>query len=59
MGDRSTTFKGNNTFKFGVDMVHNYDFTNVLNNDPNGYFSYNYIGNYLRRYLQPSQWEND
>jgi Carboxypeptidase regulatory-like domain len=38
---------GNHAFKFGIDMVHNYDFTNVLNNDPNGYYTYNYIGNYL------------
>lgn len=39
--------KGNHTFKFGVDMVHNHDLANVLNNDPNGYYTYNYIGNYF------------
>jgi hypothetical protein len=39
--------KGNHTFKFGVDVVHNYDLANVLNNDPNGYYTYNYIGNYF------------
>jgi hypothetical protein len=39
--------KGNHTFKFGVDVVHNHDLSNVLNNDPNGYYTYNYIGNYF------------
>ncbi len=47
VGDSVYYVKSNHTFKFGVDMVHNYDFTNVLNNDPNGYYTYNYIGNYL------------
>ena len=47
VGDNVYFIHGNHTFKFGVDMVHNYDFTNVLNNDPNGYYTYNYIGNYL------------
>ncbi|MGD0481973.1 MAG: TonB-dependent receptor [Terracidiphilus sp.] len=47
IGDAVYYVKGNHTFKFGVDLVHNYDFSNVLNNDPNGYFSYTYIGNYL------------
>ena len=37
----------NHTFKFGVDIVNNNDYTNVLNNDPNGYYTYNYIGNYF------------
>ena len=37
VGDSVYYVKSNHTFKFGVDMVHNYDFTNVLNNDPNGY----------------------
>jgi hypothetical protein len=47
VGDSVYYVKGNHTFKFGADIVHNYDFTNVLNNDPNGYYTYNYIGNYL------------
>jgi hypothetical protein len=47
VGDSVYYVRHNHTFKFGVDLVHNYDYTNVLNNDPNGYYSYNYIGNYL------------
>ncbi len=39
--------KAKHTLKFGVDVVHNSDLANVLNNDPNGYFTYSYIGNYL------------
>ncbi len=36
--------KGNHSFKFGVDAVHNYD---LMNNTykSNGYFSYNWVGN--------------
>jgi Carboxypeptidase regulatory-like domain len=47
VGDSVYWVHHNHTFKFGVDMVNNYDFTNVLNNDPNGYYTYNYIGNYF------------
>jgi hypothetical protein len=47
VGDSVYWVHHNHTFKFGIDMVNNYDFTNVLNNDPNGYFVYNYIGNYF------------
>jgi hypothetical protein len=39
--------KGNHTFKFGADLVHNHDLANVLNNDPNGYYTYSYLGNYF------------
>jgi Carboxypeptidase regulatory-like domain/TonB-dependent Receptor Plug Domain len=47
VGDSVYWVHHNHTFKFGVDIVNNNDFTNVLNNDPNGYYSYNYIGNYF------------
>jgi Carboxypeptidase regulatory-like domain len=47
VGDSVYYLHHNHTFKFGVDLVHNYDYTNVLNNDPNGEYTYNYIGNYL------------
>ena len=47
VGDNLYYVKGNHTFKFGVDMVHNHDLSNVLNNDPNGYYTYNYIGNFF------------
>lgn len=38
--------KGNHSFKFGADLVHNYD---LMNNtyESNGYFSYSYIGNFM------------
>ncbi len=38
------------SFKFGVDMVHNYDFQNNLY-ESNGAFSYQYIGPYLNDLL--------
>ena len=47
VGDAVYWIKHNHTFKFGADIVHNFDLANVLNNDPNGYYTYNYIGNYL------------
>ncbi len=47
VGDSVYWVHHNHTFKFGVDLVHNFDYTNVLNNDPNGYYTYNYIGNYF------------
>jgi hypothetical protein len=37
---------GNHTFKFGVDILHNYDFQNNLYQS-NGAFSYQYIGPYM------------
>ena len=38
--------KGNHSFKFGVDILHNYD---LINNtfESNGDYSYTYIGNYF------------
>ena len=37
---------GNHSFKYGVDMVHNYD---LMNNtyESNGYISYSYVTNFL------------
>jgi hypothetical protein len=46
--------KGNHTFKFGADVLHNDDFINTLNGSysgstigPEGVYTYSYIGNYL------------
>ena len=63
VGDVLYWNKGNHSFKFGVDTVHNDD---LMNNtyESNGYESYSYFGNYINdllnsqngdtaRYLQP------
>jgi hypothetical protein len=42
--------KGNHSLKFGVDMVHNYDFQNDLY-ESNGEFVYQYIGPYMNDLL--------
>jgi len=44
--DTAYWVKGRHTFKFGVDLLHNFD---VLNNtyESNGDYSYSYIGNYF------------
>ncbi len=42
--------KGNHSFKFGVDGVHNYDYQNYLY-EINGYYSYSYIGTYFNDLL--------
>lgn len=44
--DTAYYVKGNHTFKFGADILHNYD---LINNtyESNGYYTYTYIGNYL------------
>jgi len=47
IGDILYWNKGNHSFKFGVDEVHNYDYINTFGLDGNGYFSYSYIGNYI------------
>ncbi len=39
--------RGNHSFKFGVDMVHNYDLYDNLGSDGNGYYVYDYLGNYF------------
>ncbi|HEX4155780.1 MAG TPA: TonB-dependent receptor [Acidobacteriaceae bacterium] len=46
MFDTAYWVKGNHTFKFGVDMLHNWD---LINNtyESNGDYSYSYIGNYF------------
>jgi Carboxypeptidase regulatory-like domain len=50
IGDILYYTRGNHSFKFGVDTVHNYD---LMNNtyESNGDFSYNYISNYLNDLL--------
>jgi hypothetical protein len=50
IGDTLYYTKGNHSFKFGTDNVHNYD---LLNNtyESNGYISYTYLGNYLNDLL--------
>jgi hypothetical protein len=46
VGDTLSWQKGNHSFKFGADLIHNYD---ILNNtyEGNGVYSYSYIGNYF------------
>jgi outer membrane receptor protein involved in Fe transport len=46
IGDTASWVKGNHSFKFGVDMVHNYD---LIDNtyESNGVYTYSYIGNYF------------
>ncbi|MGO9436835.1 MAG: carboxypeptidase regulatory-like domain-containing protein [Terracidiphilus sp.] len=50
IGDIVYFNKGNHSFKFGTDNVHNND---LLNNtyEGNGYFSYTYLGNYINDVL--------
>jgi outer membrane receptor protein involved in Fe transport len=50
VGDVLYWNKGNHSFKFGVDAVHNDD---LMNNtyESNGYISYNYFGNYFNDLL--------
>ncbi|NYF78730.1 TonB-dependent receptor [Granulicella arctica] len=46
VGDTLYVNRGNHSFKFGLDSVHNYD---LINNtyESNGYITYGYIGNFL------------
>ena len=46
IGDTAAWVQGNHSFKFGVDMVHNYD---LLDNtyEGNGVYTYSYLGNYF------------
>ena len=46
IGDVLYWGKNNHSFKFGVDMVHNYDFQNNLY-ESNGEYSYQYLGPYF------------
>ena len=54
IGDVLYFMRGNHTFKFGVDAVHNYD---LMNNTykSNGDFSYDWVGNYFNDLLN---WKN-
>jgi len=47
VGDILYWNKGNHSFKFGVDEVHNSDFNNTYGGDGNGYYVYSYVGNYI------------
>ena len=47
VGDIFYWNKGNHSFKFGVDELHNFDFFNTYGFDGNGYYVYSYIGNYI------------
>jgi outer membrane receptor protein involved in Fe transport len=46
VGDTAAWIHGNHDFKFGIDMVHNYD---IMNNtyEGNGVYTYSYIGNFF------------
>jgi outer membrane receptor protein involved in Fe transport len=46
LGDTAAWIHGNHDFKFGIDLVHNYD---IMNNtyEGNGYYTYSYIGNFF------------
>jgi len=50
IGDVLYWNKGNHSFKFGVDIVHNYDFQNNLY-ESNGDYVYQYIGPYFNDLL--------
>jgi hypothetical protein len=50
VGDTLYWTKGNHSFKFGVDAVHNFDFQNNLY-ESNGDYSYQYIGPYFNDLL--------
>ena len=50
IGDTLYWTKGNHSFKFGLDMVHNYDFQNNLY-ESNGDYVYQYIGPYFNDLL--------
>ncbi|MGB8029124.1 MAG: TonB-dependent receptor [Terracidiphilus sp.] len=47
VGDVLYWNKGNHSFKFGVDELHNYDFNNTYGLDGNGYYTYSYVGNFI------------
>ena len=50
VGDVFYWGKGNHSFKFGVDAVHNYDLVNNTYKS-NGDYSYNWVGNYFNDLL--------
>ena len=53
VGDTAAWIHGNHDFKFGVDLVHNYD---IMNNtyEGNGVWSYSYLTNYFADVLNES-----
>jgi outer membrane receptor protein involved in Fe transport len=51
IGDTLYYGRGNHSFKFGVDTVHNYDLNNNTY-ESNGYFTYTYLGNYFNDLLE-------
>ena len=50
IGDVLYWSKGNHSFKFGTDNVHNYDLNNNTY-ESNGFISYTYLGNYINDQL--------
>ena len=46
VGDTAAWIHGNHDFKFGIDLIHNYD---IMNNtyEGNGVYTYSYIGNFF------------
>ena len=57
VADTLSWVRGQHAFKFGGDVVHNYDFINTLGlaaSTPNGSFSYTYLGNFFADLAQPS-----
>ena len=46
VGDTAAWIHGNHDFKFGLDLIHNYD---IMNNtyEGNGVYTYSYIGNFF------------
>lgn len=49
--------RGQHSFKFGGDIVHNYDVINSLSlaaNSPNGSFTYQYLGNFFADMAKPA-----
>ena len=47
VGDTLYWNKGNHSFKFVIDELHNDDFNNTFGGDGNGYYVYSYVGNYI------------
>lgn len=57
VADTVSWVRGQHSFKFGGDIVHNYDQVNSLSlaaDSPNGEYSYTYLGNFFADLAQPS-----
>jgi outer membrane receptor protein involved in Fe transport len=57
VADTMSWVRGQHSFKFGGDIVHNYDQINSLSlaaEAPNGEYSYTYLGNYFADLAKPS-----